>query len=95
VDTISFEDTKNLIDLILSRPLEVARQDLHLSLVRLNLTEGQFYAGIIKHAPAMRLTTDSWFELLCRLPNRILRSDLDLRGLLSEEQLKRLPPITG
>ena len=92
---LSFDNTKNLIHLVLSHQIKDARKELHQTLVDLGSNEGQFYAGIKKHAPRLQLTTDQWFELLCRLPNRILRSDLHLPGLLSEEQIRRLPPVTG
>ena len=95
MDALSFDDTGDLIGLVLSRPTESARQEPHRALARLKFNEGQFYAGIIKHAPDMRLTPDQWFDLLSRLPNRVLRSDLDLPGILSDEHLKRLPPVTG
>lgn len=92
---LSHNETKQFVRLVLDAPKERARLELHESLKTLEKTEGQFYTGIVEHGLSMNLTTDEWFELLSRLPNRILRSDLDLSGLLSEEQLKRLPPVTG
>jgi hypothetical protein len=87
--------TKELVNLVLRRPPDTARQDLYLALIQANSNEGQFYEGIIYHRRGLQLTTDEWFDLLTRLPNRFLRSGLDLNGLLSEEQLRRLPPVTG
>lgn len=92
---LSYNETKDLIDLVLLEPKEEARTRLNTALVLLKSKEGAFYDGIVMHGPGMRLTNEQWFELLSRLPNRILRSQLNLNGLLSEEQLKRLPPVTG
>jgi len=92
---LSYDDTKRLIDLVLSRPMESARLDLARELEKIDGNAGQFYEGIVEHGQGMRLTTDQWFDLLSKLPNRILRSDLNLGGLLSQEQIKRLPPVSG
>jgi hypothetical protein len=95
MSALPFDQTNYFVHLVLSQPVESARQDLYLDLASIDANEGQFYQGIIKHKAGLQLTTDQWFELLSRLPIRILRSDLDLRGLLSEEQISRLPPVTG
>jgi hypothetical protein len=93
--TLSYFDTKNLIDLVLISEATECRRLLFDALKTINSNEGQFYDGIVEHSQSLHLTNDQWFELLSRLPNRILRSGLDLPGLLSESQLKQLPPISG
>lgn len=92
---LSHDETKKLIQVVLIGPGDTARRRLSISLGAVGRSEGEFYDSIVKHGPGMRLTTDEWFQLLSRLPNRLLRSQLDLRRLLSEEQLKVLPPVTG
>ncbi len=91
---MSYDDTKMLVEVVLSAKTENARTVLHATLAQMNQTEGALYDAIPVHCPAM-LSTDEWFKLLSRLPNRVLRSQLDLPGLLSEEQIKALPPVSG
>ncbi len=95
MSAMTFENTKNLVDLVLNHSIETARDVLHQTLVEIDSNEGQFYEGIVKHKQGLKLSTDQWFDLLSRLPVRILRSQLNLNGLLSEEYLKQLPPVTG
>lgn len=93
--TLSHDETRNLIELVLEDPRDQARSRLNDVLKLSKRSEGEFYAGIIEHGSSMKLTTDQWFELLSRLPNRMLRSQLDLQCILSEEHRKRLPPTAG
>ncbi len=93
--TLSYNDTKLLIEIVLQDPKEDARTRLNFALKGLGQKEGEFYSGIVEHGPGMRLTTDQWFELLSRLPIRVLRSQLDLKKYLSQEQIEGLPPVTG
>lgn len=93
--TLSYDETKKLIEAVLTWDHRRARYILHQFLILEKRTEPEFYAGIIEHGPAMRLTSEQWFEILSRLPNRMLRSQLRLEAILSEEQLRRLPPAQG
>jgi hypothetical protein len=92
---MSYADTRRLILDFLAYPKGDARKRLHHDLRLAGRTEGEFYRSITEHAEGLKFTTGQWFELLSRLPNRILRSDLDLPSLLSEDQIQRLPPVTG
>jgi hypothetical protein len=92
---LSYDVTKRLIHLALNRSMDSARSDITRQLENIKSNAGQFYDGIIKHGPGMKLSTDQWFDLLSKFPNRILRHGLDLESLLSEEQLRLLPPSTG
>lgn len=82
---MSHNDTKRFIQLVLKSKIEEARGNLYVALRAENRNEGQFYDGIVKHVQGMGLTTDEWYELLIRLPNRFLRSGLALQKILSEE----------
>jgi hypothetical protein len=95
VKALPFQFTKYFVHLVLNCPAEDARHDLYLELLRAGSNEGQFYQGIIDHQKGLRLTSEEWFELLSRLPLRVLRSGMNLRGVLSDEQIKLLPPVTG
>ena len=88
--TLSYNETKELINLILETPHNEARDKLFESLNRRNKTVPEFYAGIIEHKVGLKLSSNQWFELLSRLPNRVLYSSLDIGNLLSTEQLKKL-----
>lgn len=92
---MTYNETQSYINLVLNHPSDISRTILYSALTNKNHTEAQFCQAIIEHAPGMNLTTEQWFELLSRLPNRMLRSQLNLPGLISEEQIKKLPPISG
>lgn len=92
---LSYNETKLFVDTVLNAKIENARMLLHRELIRINSSEGEFYESIAKHGPSLQLTAAQWFDLLSRLPNRMLRSQLSIDKILSEEQVKRLPPVTG
>lgn len=92
---LNYSTTKELIELLLLGPASDARTRLHQSLRTLEANEAEFYVGIVEHAPGMRLSSQQWYELLSRLPNRILRSQLDLQKFLASDQIDRLPPEQG
>ena len=92
---LDYDETKELVRLVLNRPAHRARFILFRRLASKGKSEGQFYEGIMKHATGLGLTSEQWFELLSRLPNRMLHSGLDISHILSEEQRSRLPPATG
>ncbi len=92
---MSHDDTKSFIFLVLGSDALSARHLLHDRLVSQGRAEGEFYDGIITHAPFMNLTDEQWFDLLSKLPLRALRAQLNLRGLLSESQIAKLPPTSG
>lgn len=93
---LGYEQTKILLALVLkqSRDKKI-REDLYRYLNRINSNEGQFYAGIVKHGPHMKLTSEQWFELLSCLRTKMLRSELSLGKILSPRQIKKLPPPIG
>jgi hypothetical protein len=93
--SFSQNETVVLIQSFLSWSKQSCRRRLFERLVNLEKNEAQFYSAIVENEKSLKLTTDQWFELLSRLPNRVLHSQLDLNGLLSEEQLKKLPQISG
>lgn len=92
---LSYNETKELIEIVLNSPRETAREHLHHSLERKKQQTGAFYDAIAEHAPGMRLTSEQWFELLSRLPNRLLHSQLPINKILSEGKIRKLPPTTG
>ena len=92
---LNFEETKNLVNLVLSHSATDARSILFNTLKLDRKTEGQFYDGIVKHHRGLNLSNQEWFDLFSRLPNRLLRSNFNLHQVLSEEQIRRLPPVSG
>lgn len=95
MSALDFENTVELVRFTLDQgPIRV-RQLLYRRLWKMRSKEGRFYEGIIKHADGLGLSSEEWFELLSRLPIRILRSELRLSRYLSWEQQATLPPVTG
>lgn len=93
---LDYEHTATFISFVLNHDIEdKMRENLHIQLRRIKSNEGQFYAGIVEHGIHMNLTSEQWFKLLSRLPNRILRSELPLRKILSPRHITELPPSIG
>jgi hypothetical protein len=86
--------TKHLVQIVLDAPLDKYGERLHQSLSDEDQSQGEFFAGIIEHHKSLGLTTHQWFELLSRLPENVLRKSLDLKSLLSLDQIENLPPST-
>jgi len=93
--TMSYIDTKRLIQVVIFSSKGEARAELRTQLQILNKTEAEFYSGIVEHGPGLRLNDKEWFELLSRLPNRLLRSQINLELILTEQQRRDLPPPVG
>jgi hypothetical protein len=91
---LSWFETQQYIDFLLSNKIDVARQRLFYYLQENQIKEGQFCESIIEHQLRLKLTGEQWFELLRRMPNPILRSSLPLEKIISETQLKRLNEIS-
>ncbi|MGE4132741.1 MAG: hypothetical protein AB7F86_13945 [Bdellovibrionales bacterium] len=91
---ISHDDTKLLIDLVLSVPKEDARELLNRELRRRNKSEPEFYASVVEHLNGLRYSSDHWFDFLTKITNRILRDEVRLISKLSDNQRIRLPPAT-
>jgi hypothetical protein len=92
--TLSYDETKDLIDLVLNTTAAYARDRLHENLRVLNHNEPEFYTGIIEHGPGMKLTSEQWFDLLSKLPARTLRNVSTIMNKLSKAQREKLPPAT-
>jgi hypothetical protein len=91
--TLSYNETKTLIDLVLKTEQAAARDALHLRLKQMKRTEPEFYAGVRDHGPGL-LTPDQLVDLLNRFPNRLLYADPKLMNKLSEKQREELPQAT-
>lgn len=92
---LSYNDTKLLIEAVLNESMANARTVVHKDLQEMTSNEGEFYESIAEHAPSMKLTSDQWFNLLSKLPNQVFWLQISINKILSEEQIKRLPPVTG
>jgi hypothetical protein len=92
---LCYNDTKKLINALLTGDVQRARPALHKDLLELRSNDGEFYESIAKHAPFINLTSAQWFDLFSKLPNRIFWTQIAIDKVLSEEQIKKLPSITG
>jgi hypothetical protein len=90
---LNYHETKSLIELVLEGSSEDARTRLYQRLKYIQRTEAEFYAGIVEHASGMSLSSQKWYELLSRLPNRILSSQLELKNLRSDVEISKLPRL--
>ncbi len=81
-------------NLLKGNPLKV-RTELHLSLSNAKINEGAFYDCIAFYQDKLSLTSDEWLELLIRLPNRVLWSQIDIKNKLSEKQQRELVEKLG
>lgn len=92
VKMTTLAETKVLVLRALQAVNAEARELIARALREIRKTEPEFLAGIIEYSEKLWLTSDEWFDLLCKFPQRVLRDDLRIMSRLSENQLKRLPP---
>ena len=91
---LSYEQTKVLIDGVLSANRKDARTVLRRFLQRMSSHEPEFYESVIKHGPNMVFTPEEWFDFLSKIPTRVFRDERQLMNKLSESQREKLPPAT-
>ena len=95
--TLSHNDIKDLIALVLAVPKETARTDLNTELKKKGWSEPQFYQGVLDHGPGMQYTAEEWFVFHARVPHFTLRDwqrdhrAKKLMEKMSEQQRQQLP----
>lgn len=87
---LSYDETREFIDLILRTKKEDARTALHFDLVSTGHSEPEFYDGVIKHGPFMNYTADEWFDFHKKVPHWRLRDEPALMNKLSPQHLELL-----
>ena len=89
--TLSHDETKKLLKLIMSAPANRARQILNYEPKQLKRGETEFYAGVIEHGSGMGFSSEQWFDFFSKIPNRLFRDEDRLMRKLSESQRERIP----
>ena len=92
--TLSYDQTKDLIELALKAKSDEARDGLFDALRAMKREEPEFYAGVVEHGPSMNFTSEQWFDLFSKVTTRVFRDEDNLMSKLSEDQRLRLPPAT-
>lgn len=88
--TLSYYETKRLIELALGFSKEVARTRLFQELTKIQHDETEFVAGVMAHGQGMQFTSDQWFDLLSKVPNILFLREHWLMNKLSEKQRQEL-----
>lgn len=87
---LSYDETKRLIDLVLSHDKDEARVRLYHELIQIHYSEPEFIAGVLKHGRGLSYTSDQWFDFLSKIPNILFQGEHWLRNKLSERQRQYL-----
>lgn len=82
----TYEETKELIEIVLNSSKEEAIDYLRVGLKARELSEPEFYDGIIRHGPAMKYTSDQWLDFHVKIPHWRLRRERALMDKLSPRQ---------
>ena len=88
--TLSYSDTKALMERVLAEKIEDARQVLFEALLNKGRTEPEFCAGVIKHGPGMKFTAEEWFDFFKKVPNMLFKDEPNLLNKLTENQRNQL-----
>lgn len=88
--TLSHNETKHFIDLVLNFPKENARVRLYHELTKAQYSEPEFVAGVIEHGRGVSYTSDQWFDFLVKVPNFLFHYESWLMNKLSEKQRQHL-----
>lgn len=87
---LSHNETKRLIDLVLTYSREESRVRLHHELSQVGYHEAEFCAGVSAHGRGMFYTSEQWFDFLSKVPNRLFRDEHWLMNKLSPLQRQQL-----
>ncbi len=90
--TLSFYETKWLIDLVLRTEAAAALIALREELRETKRKEPEFYDGVILHGPGMIYSSDQWLDFHIKVPHWRLRDEKALMDKLSPSQREMLPP---
>lgn len=90
--TLTHNETKELMDLVLRTRAADARLELNIDLKKRKRTEPEFYAGVLEHGPGMEYSSEQWFDFLSKIPSKLFFDDSRLTNKLSESQRAKLPP---
>jgi len=73
--TLSYIETRTLIDLVLTTHSDHARSILNTKLNLMKRTEPELADGVIEHGKGMPYTPAQWFDLVLKVPNRLFRDE--------------------
>lgn len=85
--TLSYNETRRLIDLVLDASSLDARPRLHATLQQMNRAEPEFCMGVIEHGRSMSYTSA---DFLFKVPNILFEHESWLINKLSEKQRQQL-----
>ena len=88
--TLSYSETKVLIDLVLSESIENARELLHERLKQIGRLETEFCAGVIEHGRGLPYNSEQWADFISKVPNILFRDEIWMMNKLSENQRRQL-----
>lgn len=88
--TMSYNETKHLIDLVLNESIQDARLALNLSLKEFGRTEPEFCMGVVEHGEHLPYSSEQWVEFLVRVPNRLFEHEHWLLNKLTFNQRQKL-----
>ena len=80
----------DLLKFVIGSDKENVRKLLHKKLLKLSHSEPQFYNTIVENIESMKLTNKQWFELILKVPNRILLDNRKILLKINPEQRIRL-----
>lgn len=88
--TLSFDQTRFLIDVVLSAKNGEALASLNETLTEIGRSAPEFYEGVISHGPFMNYTSDQWLDFHLKVPHWRLRDEKPLMDKLSAKQRSML-----
>jgi hypothetical protein len=87
---MKLREVRKYFDLVLSQPVEIARERLFNTLLPEEITEAHFCNEVLAHSTVLKYNADQWFDFLKKVPNKILLGDPQIRAKLTSNQIKKL-----
>lgn len=84
--TLTYKETQELIDTVLSATNEKASKVLHHRLQSKGRDITEFYDGVIKHGPKMPYSPTQWLDFHLKIPHWRLQAEKALMDKLSANQ---------
>ena len=87
---MSYFETIELINLVLSANHKNARANLHAIMILRKSSEAKFCQAVIQHGNSIHLTNEQWFDFFKKIPNILFVHERHLMNKLTESQQEEI-----
>jgi hypothetical protein len=83
---MSYFETIELLNLVITSNYNNARSELHYVLLLRKSSEAKFCEAVIQHGKSIDVTNEQWFDFFKKIPNMLFVHERHLMNKLTESQ---------